>query len=85
MQRFRRFFALLFILSLFVGAVHELSHTHHQGDVCEVCILAHAPGLLGNTPTLTLNNKTYELFQYAPVSDPIAPNIILRNRAPPIS
>jgi hypothetical protein len=85
MQRFRRFFALLFILSLFVGVVHELSHAHHHGDVCEVCVLAHTPALLSDTPALVSLEQSYEPFASPQTSRPIASVIANRSRSPPLS
>lgn len=85
MRRFRRFFALLFILSLFVGVVHELSHAHHHGDVCEVCVLAHAPALLSDTPALVSLDQSYEPFAAPQTSRPIASTIVDRSRSPPLS
>ncbi|OHD85576.1 MULTISPECIES: hypothetical protein [unclassified Sulfuricurvum] len=52
MQRFRRFFSLLFILSIFVGAVHEIEHSYHQDSSCEICLFAHSPLILNDTFTL---------------------------------
>jgi len=83
MRRLRRFFALLFILSLFVGAVHEGSHVHHNGDTCEVCVLSHAPGLLGETPTLVYIDQIYEPFTISHLTLPTAPSIPTRSRSPP--
>jgi hypothetical protein len=84
MQRFKRFFALLFILSVVVGVVHELNHTH-QGDVCEVCVLSHAPALLGETFALAPIEYTFEPFEFFSIANPIAKSIILRSRSPPIA
>lgn len=85
MRRFRRFFALLFILSLFAGVVHELSHAHHHGDVCEVCLLAHTPALVSDAPALVSLEQSYEPFASPKVSRPIASAIIDRSRSPPLS
>lgn len=85
MRRFRRLFALLFILSVFVGVAHELSHTHHHGDVCEVCVLAHAPALLGDTPPLALIDRSYEPFASLRIVQPTAPAILYRSRSPPLA
>lgn len=85
MRRFRRFFALLFILSLFVGVAHEVSHVHHHGDVCEVCVLAHSPALLSDTPALALVDLSYEPFRVPPVSRPLTLSILNRSRSPPLT
>lgn len=84
MQRFRRLFTLLFILSLFAGVVHELNHSHHQGDVCEVCVLSHAPALLDKTFSLAAVEWTFSPFQFSSIATPIAHPIIFRSRSPPL-
>lgn len=84
MQRFRRLFALLFILSLFSGVAHEASHAHHYGEVCEVCLLAHAPALLGDTSTVPLLDPYYEPFAVAPINLSPAHSILSRSRSPPL-
>ena len=85
MQRFRRLFALLFILSLFVGVIHENSHAHHNGDTCEVCVLSHTPGLLGDTPALVFIDQIYEPFTISHITFLTAPSIPTRSRSPPLS
>lgn len=85
MRRFRRYFALLFILSLFVGVAHEMSHAHHQGDVCEVCVLAHSPALLGDASPLALVVQTYEPFAAPAASQPFKLSIPGRSRSPPLT
>lgn len=85
MRRFRRLFALLFILSLFVGAIHEASHTHHIGELCEVCILAHAPGLLTHSPGLVSIEQYHIPFLTADATLPFAHYIPTRSRSPPIA
>lgn len=84
MRRFRRLFALLFILSIFVGVAHELSHTHQHGDVCEVCVLAHAPALLDDAPALVSIDQSYEPFASLRIVQPVAPAIYNRSRSPPL-
>ena len=85
MQKFRRFFTLLFILSLFVGVVHELNHSHHQGEVCEVCVLSHAPSLLDETFSLAAIEWTFNPFQSSSIATPIAHPTLFRSRSPPIA
>jgi len=85
MQRFRRLFALLFILSLFVGVVHEGSHVHHNGDTCEVCVLSHAPALLGDASTVIPIDHYYEHFSFLDTSYPVVSSILTRNRSPPLA
>jgi len=85
MRRFRRIFALLFILSLFVGVVHQLNHTHHNGDTCEVCLLSHSPALAHEPIVLSTITTTFEPFVDTPFtqSSPLA--ILMRSRSPPLS
>ena len=85
MRRFRRLFALLFILSLFVGVAHQLSHNHLHGEPCEVCVLSHAPTLLGNAVTVIPIDHYYEKFSFTDTSYPVASSILTRNRSPPLS
>ncbi len=85
MQKLRRLFALLFILSLFVGVVHELSHSHHNGEPCEVCVLSHAPALLEDAVTVTSPDHDYEKFTFNNVSYPVSLSIQTRNRSPPLA
>lgn len=85
MRRFRRLFALLFILSLFAGAFHEARHNHHLGELCEVCVLAHAPGLLTHTPVFVSIEQCHLPFLTADVTLPFAHYIPTRSRSPPIS
>lgn len=85
MQRFRRLFALLFILSLFAGAVHEASHHHHVGELCEVCVLVHAPGLFTDNPIVVFIEHNYTPFITACITLPFAHFIPTRSRSPPIA
>ncbi len=85
MQRFRRLFALLFILSLFVGAIHETNHTHHIGELCDVCVLVHAPGLLNDTPVTVYIEHYYTPFLTASITLAFAHCIPTRSRSPPTS
>lgn len=84
MRRFRRLFAFIFILSIFAGIAHELSHAHHEGDFCEVCVLAHAPALIDDAPILPLITQTFEPFSSPQLPHPIALVIQSRNRSPPL-
>ncbi|MDP3586566.1 MAG: hypothetical protein Q8R58_00785 [Sulfuricurvum sp.] len=85
MQRFRRLFTLLFILSLFVGAIHESSHAHQHGDTCEVCVLSHAPALLGDASIVIPIDHYYENFSFMDTSYPVVSSILTRNRSPPLT
>ncbi|MFA6144862.1 MAG: hypothetical protein WCW84_06660 [Sulfurimonas sp.] len=85
MKRFRRLFALLFILSLFVGVVHQLSHAHHNGDSCEVCLLAHSPVLVNDSVVLSSVITTFEPFTSPQFTQPSPLAILTRSRSPPLS
>ena len=85
MRRFRRLFALLFILSLFVGVAHQLTHNHHHGEACEICVLSHAPALFDNTLTVTPIDHYYEKFAFTDASHPVVSSILTRNRSPPLA
>ncbi|MCX6074491.1 MAG: hypothetical protein NTY39_09245 [Campylobacterales bacterium] len=84
MKRFRRLFALLFILSLFVGVVHQLSHAHHD-DSCEVCLLSHSSALANEPIVLSTVTSTFEPFACAPFTQPAPLAILTRSRSPPLS
>lgn len=85
MRAFRRLFAILFILSLFVGVVHQLNHnTHHTGDVCEVCLLAHSPALIDQTIVLSSLYIAFESFASPKVSRSAQYTLLTRNRSPPL-
>lgn len=85
MQRFRRLFALLFILSIFVGVVHEINHNYHDGDTCELCILIHAPGVLTDTSCVALIEPFYTPFTAPNSLLPLTCFIQTRSRSPPLS
>jgi len=85
MRQFRRLFALLFILSLFVGVVHQLNHDHPNGESCEICVLSHAPALLGDAVTVAPIDHYYEKFSFTDGSHPVAASILTRNRSPPLA
>lgn len=85
MRQFRRLFALLFILSLFVGVIHEIKHVHHQGELCEVCVLSHTPVLLGETFALKSIDCTFEPFGFSSITNPSIQHITLRSRSPPLA
>ncbi|MDP3265589.1 MAG: hypothetical protein Q8M39_02045 [Sulfuricurvum sp.] len=85
MKKFRRLFAMLFILSIFAGAIHESSHTHHKGEVCEVCVLVHAPGLLNDASSLVFIEVYHIAFVIPYIAYPTLCSIQTRSRSPPIS
>lgn len=84
MHSFRRFFALLFILSIFVTAAHELSHDKHD-ESCEICLLAHAPVLPGHSNIAVVIESCYEPFALSPLSVPLQSCVSFRNRSPPLA
>ena len=85
MQRFRRLFTLLFILSIFVGVVHEVNHDHHDGKTCEICVLIHSPGLLDEIPTIASIEQFYTPFLSAHIALSFVPFILTCSRSPPIA
>lgn len=85
MRRFRRLFALLFILSLFIGALHQASHDHHSGELCEVCVLSHGPALLNDTPALVLIEPCNTPFIVTDITLPTPHTLSARSRSPPIA
>lgn len=85
MQKFRRLFVLLFILSIFVGVVHEASHNHYNGEMCEVCVLAHSPGLLNDASDLLFIEAYYTAFIVPSIAYPDLHTLQARSRSPPIS
>jgi hypothetical protein len=84
MRAFRRLFAVLFILSLFVGVVHEITHTHHTGEVCEVCLLAHSPALVEEAIVLSLVDALFDTFDSSKGAQPTQHILLTRNRSPPL-
>lgn len=85
MQKFRRLFAMLFILSLFAGAIHASSHTHHNDELCEVCVLVHSPGLLNDPSDLVCIEVFHIAFIVPYVAHPTLHSIQTRSRSPPIA
>lgn len=91
MRSFRRFFALLFVVSTLLGALHEVIHHHHydiDNHVEESCPLY----LLTQTPAVP--TETYQLQSIAFIHEPFTPyslaaistaHIPLKSRSPPIS
>jgi hypothetical protein len=84
-KRFKRIFAFLFILSLFVGVAHELSHTHHDGEICEICVFAHAPALFADLSTPPSISHIANQFDPFFVAHGTSPKISLRSRSPPLA
>jgi hypothetical protein len=85
MRRLKRFFALLFILFVFVGAVHEIDHSYHQDSVCEVCLFAHSPLLANDTFGLPKIECAYVVFNPITTSLHFVSTIHTQSRSPPLS
>ena len=85
MRKVKRFLALVYILSIFMGVAHEVSHVHHLGDNCSVCVLSHTPALAVDTPTPISIDKTYTEFISLPQSKVNPALIQARSRAPPLA
>jgi len=84
MKQFQKLFALLFIISIFIGVVHQLEHDHPDDGTCEICILAHAPALLNDTVTLPFVYRYFEPFEVSFTNISYLLDISLKNRSPPI-
>lgn len=84
MRRFRRFFALLFILSLFVGVFHEIDHEHSKGDTCEVCLFAHSPLILSDTVELPKVDGAVIVFDARIPPLRFVSTIPAQSRSPPL-
>jgi hypothetical protein len=84
-KRFKRIFAFLFVFSLFMGVAHELSHAHHNGEVCEICVFAHAPALFADVSEPTSITQIAERFNPFVVAHGVSPKISLKSRSPPIA
>lgn len=85
MRKVKRFLALVYILSIFMGVAHEVSHIHHLGDNCSVCVLSHTPAVAVDTPTPIIIDKTYTEFIALPQSKANPSLIQARSRAPPLA
>jgi len=85
MRRIRRLFALVFILSLFVGVVHEITHTHHAGEVCEVCLLVHSLALVEDAIVLSPVGLIFDTFDSPKGISPNQYTLLTRNRSPPLA
>lgn len=85
MRRFRRLFALLFILSLFVGAIHQANHHHDAHELCEVCVLAHSPALLNDSTTLINIESIHLPYLISLISLPSEQTFPTRSRSPPLA
>lgn len=84
MSRFRRLFALLFVLSVFVTVVHELGHHHGGGEECEVCLLAHSPALIDHSEPLIEIGHLFDPYPSPPLSLGSSPFFAERSRSPPV-
>ncbi|MEA1891419.1 MAG: hypothetical protein U9N33_01760 [Campylobacterota bacterium] len=81
---FRKIFVIVFILSIFVGTFHELEHHHHSpDDICEVCVVAHAPAVLNDSVVIVTIHRYLEPFyaSFIFISDGV--KVSLRSRSPP--
>lgn len=91
MRHFKRYFALLFLLSTLVGSLHEVIHHHHHDmdpqtqESCGVYLLAQIPVLLSDSITITLPEIEYEPFLQTLLSQPTAIVVFTRNRSPPLA
>ena len=84
MKLFQKLFAFLFIISIFVGTIHQLEHNHIGDETCEICVLIHAPALLNNVVILPSIYKYFEPFNSSFTTISYLVKISLKNRSPPI-
>lgn len=84
MRRFKRLFALLFILSLFVGVFHEIDHAHAAGDTCEVCLFAHSPLILSDTVEVSKVDSAAVVFDARITPLRFVSYIPTHSRSPPL-
>lgn len=92
MRRFRRFFALLFILSTFIGAMHEVIHHHHHfidapsdDDGCPIYQLTQVIAVAAAPFQLPKIIPVYEPYRAMYLPTPAYLSILLRSRSPPLS
>jgi hypothetical protein len=90
MRRFKRFFAVLFVASTLLGALHEVIHDHvhdmegHYEHSCPLYLLTQTPAVPNEPFILAAVDFSYEPFIALndTVSSPRA--ITLRTRSPPL-
>ncbi|MBN2870999.1 MAG: hypothetical protein JXK04_08610 [Campylobacterales bacterium] len=91
MRRFRRFFAVLFVASTLLGALHEVLHDHrqdmegHYEHSCPLYLLTQTPAVPTEPFTLTGVERVNETFATADASFPLPRFIALRTRSPPFA
>ncbi len=89
MQRFKRFFAAVFIVSSLLGALHEVIHDHvhdadgHYEQSCPLYLLSHVLAVPNEPITLAAISLSYEPFIAQSNSVSWAFPTVLRTRAPP--
>lgn len=84
MRQIKRFLALIYILSIFMGVAHEITHVHQLGDSCQVCTISHTPALASDAPVLIQIDVPHESFDklFANNSKPLS--IAAQSRSPPL-
>ena len=85
MRHFLQFFIFLFILSIFVGVLHQLTANHHHDGTCEICLISHAPALLIDNIIIAPIEIYFEDYCISIVTPFYQAKISLRNRSPPLS
>ena len=85
MRKIKRLLALIYFLSIFMGIAHEISHVHHLGEDCSVCVLSHTPAVAVDTPVSIAIEQSYIEF-ISLLQSKVKPCLIqARSRAPPIA
>ncbi len=85
MRCFKQLFTFLFILSIFVGVLHELDPNHVHDETCEICLISHAPALLSDAVVISSIHTYFEAFYASFVTTSYQAKISLKSRSPPLS
>ncbi|MDD2828880.1 MAG: hypothetical protein PHW18_04830 [Sulfuricurvum sp.] len=91
MRRFRRYFALLFIVATLISALHEIIHDHHHefghdnDESCALYLYAHTPTMMNAEVNLPTLNTVFEPFLLHAPPYVLAITIPTHSRSPPLS
>ncbi len=85
MRTMKRLLAIVYILSIFMGIVHEVSHSHHLGENCNVCTLSHTPAVPVDAPSKTVVTQSFAEYIVQPQSEQKPLLLQARSRAPPLA
>lgn len=85
MRQIKRFLALIYILSIFMGVAHEITHVHQLGDSCQVCTISHTPALATDAPVLACIDAPQESFDRVYTNNIKPLTIPSQSRSPPLA